>query len=63
MTDNRGTLLTVYFLSLVGVWSESDAANNLDFLIGESLPTSNLELAFGEPLQPLLLAQASARPV
>ncbi len=25
MTDNRGTLLTVYFLSLVDIWSESDA--------------------------------------
>jgi hypothetical protein len=50
MTDNRGTLLTVYFLSLVGIWSEPDAANNLDFSIGDSLPTSNLELAFGEPL-------------
>jgi putative salt-induced outer membrane protein YdiY len=62
MTDNRGTLLTVYFLFLVGIWSESGAANNLGFSISDSLPTSNLELAFGESLQPLLFAQASAGP-
>jgi len=54
-----GTLLAFYCLSVTVVWTESSAASSLDLSISDVFPTTSSELVFGEPPQPLLLAQAS----
>jgi len=57
-TCRAGTLLAVYCLSVAGVWAESNAGNSLNLSTGD-ISTTSSELVFGQPPQPLLLAQAS----
>jgi len=59
LTRRAGTLLTIYCLSVIGIWSESGAASNLDHSISNISPATNSELFFADRQQPLLLAQAS----
>jgi hypothetical protein len=65
MARRAGTLLAVYCLSVMGIWTQSVAASNLDLSINPDLsinnmsPATNSELFFADPQQPLLLAQAS----
>ena len=70
LARRAGTLLTVYCLSVIGIWTQSGAASNLDLPISPDLsinpglsinnisPATNSQLTFADPQQPLLLAQA-----
>ena len=58
LARRAGTLLTVYCLSVIGIWTQSVAASNPDLSINNVSPATNSELIFAGPLQPLLLAHA-----
>jgi len=55
-----GTLLIIYCLSVIGIWTQSSAADNLDLSINNMSPETNSELFFADPQQPLVLAQAAS---
>jgi hypothetical protein len=54
-----GTLLVVYCLSVVGIWTQSVAAGSLDLTISDMFPKTSSDSVFVSPAKPLLFAQAS----